>query len=436
MTDSPAPASRVGHLNPGGDFSGLVPATLDEHDRGGLHVRVPYLVGNFPERWFWNGLMTEIRPGGEPIAPEPVPTDLDYFDNNGSVGLVGCSATGQVSMRFGGFSASAGVGEIEATFAVINATSASNYRKINGFRSEIDGLGYWLNLWAHRTAVTWPEDGSPPITITKLELPANVQLARRLNLCATVRGTAPGKVEPEVRYTSTALLQTYSTRHRDWSEHLDLHKSIRDLLRVAVWKPIVFLSHEVTSDKEKVGVTEDADTMSRWCEAKTASTGIGPTSWGKNEQPLFIFADIGPAGIQKWLKFEAQYRRGLAPFLRLLDIREGTIDEHVTQLGIAIEAFGYQAFRDGGSSIERADRKTMAQRVRKLALAVEGCVANVPRQFPEAFADGYNAVKHANRPVPDPSELISNYRLAVTIIRAWIALRLGLPREIITKRLR
>lgn len=436
MADDAVSKSRVGHLNLNGDFSRLLPATLDETDRGGVLLRIPYLVGNFPERWFWGDLYHNIGSDGRRLMPEKPPTELDYFDNRGSVGLVGCRSGGSASMLIGGVSASSGVGELAASFAIEKAAHASNYAKINGFRSEVDGLGYWLNLWAHRTTMTLPKDGSRMSVTTTIDIPPDLSLAGRLNLCATVRGTAPGSLGPVVRYTSRTLLQTYSKSERDWAEHLQVHRAIRDLLRVAIWKPVTFTGHEVTSDKEKVPVETGGEPQSRWCEVKTAVTGVGPAVWGKNEEPLFLFADIKRAGIQKWLTFAEQNRRGLRPFLRLLDIREGTIDEHIAQLGIAIEAFGYQAFLDTGTSEQNADKKTMEQRVRKIAREVSQCMPGIPVTFAKDLADGYNAVKHANRPDPDPADLIANYRLGVKVIRAWIALRLGAPESAIAERLR
>jgi hypothetical protein len=271
---------------------------------------------------------------------------------------------------------------------------------------------------------------------TKIDLPPDLRLARMLNLCATVRGTAPSRQAPEVRYTSTASLQTYSTRGRDWADHIQVHRAIRDLVRVAVWKPIMFRGHEVPSDKEKVVVTSGDEPRSRWCEVKTALTGVGDGVWGKNERPLFVFADIKAIGIRKWLEFGEENRRGLRPFLRLLDIREGTIDEHMAQLGIALEAFGYQAFRDAGVGEKRAGDKKMEQRVRKICGEVANCIPGIPVAFAKDFADGYNSVKHANRTEPDPADLVAHYRLGVKIVRAWIALRLGVPEKVIAERLR
>ena len=433
MEDEPSRQSRVGHLNLKGDYSDLLPAALDEDERGGVLLRIPYLIGNFPERWFWSDLGRYIGGDGKPIPRETPPSELDYFDNKGPVGLVGCRPAGATSMLFGSFSAASGVGALSANYAIENAARAANYAKINGLRSEIDGLAQWLNLWAHRTTMTLPKDGKPINFTTTIDLPSDLRLSSRLNLCATVIGTAPSTQQPEMRYTSTALLQSYSKTKKEWAEHLRLHRAIRDLLRVAIWKPVTFSAHQVTSDKEKIAIREGEDPQSRWCPVKTALTGIDEPVWGKNERPLFVFSDIKSAGIGKWLTLSETNRRGLRPFLRLLDIREGTIDEHMTQLGIAMEALGYQAFRDGGASEKGADKKTMVQRVRKIAGVVSGCVPNIPATFPQDFADGYNAVKHAKRPEPDRTDIFDNYRLGVKILRAWLAVQLGVPEETVLK---
>lgn len=430
-----SPLSRVGHLNLNGDYSKLLPATLDEGERGGVLLRIPYLIGRFPEGWFWNDLGLHIGEDNKPLSPEPPPINLDYFDETGTVGLIGCRPAKGSSMRFGGLAASSGVGALSASYAVERAKRANNYIKINGLRSEIDGLSQWLNVWAHRTVIMPPRNGNPGTVSTTLELPPDLKLGHRLNLSATVIGTAPGAQQPEVRYTSTAKLQTYSTTPRGWEEHLSLHRMIRDLLRIAVWQPLTFQEHEVTSDSEKIILKEGEAPRSRWCTVKTAHTEIAEPIWDSNFSPLFMFSDLKSSGITRWLKLKEKNNRGLSPFLRLLDIRQGTIDEHITQLGIAMEALGYQAFLDSGSSEKSADSKSLEQRVRKIASTVAACMPNIPTSYPKDFADGYNAVKHANRPEPNPQDLIQHYRLGVKILRVWIALQLGLPEQVIRERL-
>lgn len=436
MTELFAHTSRVGFINLNGDFSTLLPAALDEQDQGGLLLRIPYLVDRFPERWFWTDLEAHIGSDGKSMPREYPPAELDYFDNEGTVGLVGCRATGKGAILYGGHAVPSGVGELTANFAVEKATRAFNYSQINGLRSELDGLGSFMSLWAYHTTLTLPNDGSPATARTTMEVPPDVRLGRRLNLCVTVRGTAPMTVGTEARYTSTAMLQTHTKTQRDWMEHLQLHGAIRDLLRLAVWKPVAFRAHEVTSDQEKVQIGDNSEPLSRWCDVKTGVTGIGPAVWGPRERPLFTFADIGQSGVGKWLVFSETYRRGTRPFLRLLDLRDGTVDEGMAQLGIAIEAFGYQAFIDDGMDEKDANRVSVKDRLTRIVDEVSECVRGIPESFVSDFASGYNGVKHANRPDPDPVDLFTSYKVGVRVVRAWIAMRLGVPKEIIYERLR
>jgi hypothetical protein len=110
------------------------------------------LVGSFPERWFWSDLGLYMGADGKPIPLELPPTELDYFDEQGPVGLIGYRPAGGGTTRFGGMVAASGVGMLTADYTVDKAFRASNYVKINGLRSKIDGLSQWLNLWAHRTS--------------------------------------------------------------------------------------------------------------------------------------------------------------------------------------------------------------------------------------------------------------------------------------------
>ena len=63
---------------------------------------------------------------------------------------------------------------------------------------------------------------------------------------------------------------------------------------------------------------------------------------------LFYFTDIGTRGITRWLRLVTSYERGLSPFVGLLDLEGATIDALVSQLGIALEAVGYQALIEAG----------------------------------------------------------------------------------------
>ncbi|GHG46331.1 hypothetical protein GCM10011331_06290 [Flavimobilis marinus] len=51
-----------------------------------------------------------------------------------------------------------------------------------------------------------------------------------------------------------------------------------------------------------------------------------------------------------------------------------------------------------------------------------------------ATADAYNAVKHANRTLPDPVDLANRWRESVLVFRIWLALELGVEPDALKAR--
>lgn len=51
-----------------------------------------------------------------------------------------------------------------------------------------------------------------------------------------------------------------------------------------------------------------------------------------------------------------------------------------------------------------------------------------------ATADAYNAVKHANKPLPDPVDLANRWRESVLAFRIWLALELGVEPDVLNAR--
>lgn len=147
----------------------------------------------------------------------------------------------------------------------------------------------------------------PEITTT-LKRIDGLPLARHMNLKGVAIGTGPGGWSPEVAYSSRIFIETFTKSTSSWKEHLDLRASMRNLLRVAAWRPINFQTHRVVS------VSEDANRKGnvhhQWREVRTASTGIAEGVWAPRDQFLFHFSDIGTRGILRWLKA----RRTIGPY--------------------------------------------------------------------------------------------------------------------------
>ena len=47
----------------------------------------------------------------------------------------------------------------------------------------------------------------------------------------------------------------------------------------------------------------------------------------------------------------------------------------------------------------------------------------------------YNALKHANRNLPDEAEVMNSWADSVMVVRAWVALELGIAMEVVKSRL-
>jgi len=430
VAEQEAVPTRIGFLYDGDPDTDLMTA-LYEHDDEGVRIRVPYLGSTEDKhgRWWSQGVHYGDDPNRTKYSYSP-PAELDYFDNKGPVGFIGCRS-GPSNFTFGGFTPGAGVGVINARFAIEGALYASNYLKINGFRSEIDGLGIWLGYSALRTTILLPKDGKGHEISTSMASVDGMPLGRPLNLAAVAHGISSGTHTPEVTYRSKVYLETLVQAAKPWEDHLTLHVHIRDLLRIAAWHPVNFQSHQAATTKETVEIS--GDEKQTWREIRTVTTGIAKATRKPNDLFLFAYQDVGMTGVTRWLRIAKSYRRGIDPLVRLLDLQAG-LDAHIAQLGIAVEAVGYQALIESGRSPRAANNTSVEKRIDYLLTLVAGALKFDDSTFAEDFATTYNSVKHANRaPVPQ-ADKIDHYRKGIELLRTWVAVRLGVSKSALKSR--
>jgi hypothetical protein len=412
-------AARIGFLFDGDPTTDLMSA-LYEFDETGVRLHVPFMSNeDVRSRWWSHGILHMDDLDRTKYYYEPA-SELDYIDYKGPVGLLGCVSSDATRDVGGGV----GRGTISARYALEGAREAANFTKLNGFRSEIDGLSYWLAYSAHQTSIKRQKDGRPSEVTTTMKPVDAVTLGTSLNLKAIAKGTAPGGWSPEAAYRSRVFIETFSTRPREWQEHLELHYAVRNLVRVAAWRPINFQSHQATSLKESVDLR--GKLHNQWREVRTATTGVADSVWRTQDRFMFAFSEIGTKGISRWLKLVSKYEHGITPLVGLLDLEGATIDAIISQLGIAIEAVGYQSLVDSGKTPAAANRTNVANRIDHLIDEVRGSLSFPHATFGQGFADSYNSVKHANRDVVAPEVKIDHFQNGVELLRVWIALRLGL----------
>jgi hypothetical protein len=424
--------TRIGFVADGDPDTELM-AALYEHDETGVRLKIPYAIwaDDVRGRWWSQGATYVDDPDRTKYKYSP-PSELDYYDSKGAVGFIGCRS-GAASRRFGGYAPDAGVGVVNARYAVEGAVVASNYVNVNGFRSEIEGLGQWLGYSALKSFMTFPKNGSSNQITTTAEAPADMKLSRRLNLKAVAHAHTTPLQSPEITYTSRVFLETFTKSAKAWEDHLTLHFALRDLVRVASWQPVAFRSHQAASLKETISI--DSEEKQTWREVRTVLTRIAESTWRTGDRFLFIFDDFSTQGVTKWLDLTKTYTRGIDPFLRLLDLEGATVDAHVMQLGIAVEAIGYQALIDSGTAANRANNIRVKERVDHLLTEVAGAISFTSATFSQDFADAYNSVKHANRAPVALAEKVDLYRQGVEMIRAWVAIRLGVSPAVVKSRL-
>lgn len=431
MPETPLDHSRIGFLVDGIADTDLMSAVY-EYDSLGVRVQVPFhLDDDVRGRWWSSGIVYADDPSRTKHSYSP-PSELDYYDSVGSVGLVGCHSAPS-TQRYGGGKPSVGLGMIRAAYAIEGAYSSKNYVKPNGLRSEIDGFASWLGFSALTSTVTFKKDGTNRSITTTAAPVEDMKLGRSLNLRAVARGSSSGQRTPLVTYRNEVLLQTFVNTPTSWDDHLAIHVGVRNLLRIAAWKPLNFESHAAACKKESV-VIGDTDRQS-WCPVRTVKTSLSPGTWTARDRFLFTYSDIGRTGITRWLKLAKQYSRGIDPLVRLLDLEGATIDAHMMQLGVAVEAIGYQALIDSGKTPTAANTTSVKGRIDFLIAEAGASVSFDTTTFAQDLADSYNSVKHANRTSVAPATKVEHYHQGAQLLRVWIGLRLRAKKAVLRDRL-
>jgi hypothetical protein len=295
-----------------------------------IEMRLPWNSEYNPghERWFSQGVLWGDDPDRNKHRYE-VPERIAFVDPSGPVALVGCRSSGYNSNH--GFGV--GVGKASVRFAVIGAKNAGIYGRINGLRSEIEGLPTFFGVRSVTHDHELDDDGRLTAATIRLKAPPAIKVGRHLNLeLRPSYTTGPGDRADETRVRDRTLLQTLVRDARDWDNHLDVHFAVRDLLRASAWRQLNFISHDVTRDDDPMRMLNGSTRGQQWHSVETALTDLvsQPSRLkGLEFDLLFRFDDIGSAGMSRWIRLHRDHPRVVQPLLRLLELREATLETHV-----------------------------------------------------------------------------------------------------------
>ena len=419
--------SRIGLMIDGLPETPRVAVKLERTDKR-VEVTVPFLGGHGDpyQYWFSIGIMYGDDPDKTKRRYEP-PESISFYDAKGPVGLVGSHVSGS-RMNFGG--AAVGEGRLSFDFAILGAGRGADYESINGLRSEVEGLGTWVGLRS-LNAEQEIEDRRLTSVNLRLKSPASIRAGRLLN--AEFQSNwryGPGPGPDQTTITERMQIHTHIAKAASWEDHFRVHFPLRNLLRVASWRRLNFVSHEEMSAADPLRTLDGKAYGSEWFPVITHRTGITTDvtklSW---MDFLFSYADVGSKGVGRWINLNSRFERGLAHLVALLELEGATLEAHLAQVGIGFEMLGYDLLIEAGETKTRAKAAHFVGQVRTVTSVVADVLPFSVDDFPELLRRTYVGVKHADQEHPEWREMHLAYLQAIQVFRAWVALRLGMPKQ-------
>ena len=411
--------ARVGWLVDGSDETPHV-STLLQRENDCLTLTVPWIGHESPyERWFGSGVRWGDDPDRTRFRYEP-PEMLWFVSPDGRVGLVDCYSLGS-RMRVPG----TGEGTIGVRMAVHGASEDEDYRQINGMQSTVPGLGLWLGRHAFERTTERREDGLIATLKLSWKRDPAIRVSRQLNLAFTqgfeFRDVVPGDQSVlEDRF----LVQTLVQDARPWTDHLDLHLGIRDLVALASWDPFDLSHLTVTRSSDPARTLDGTSRGRQWLPAEAFVYQSGGVLERK-PRFLFDFDDIGTGGVHRWLHIRKRHLRTVQPLVFSLRQSYVPLETHLLQVGAAVEALGYDLARHAGLSKRMAKDEPFIDRARRVLQSLGNDLPGDVLSWPDDLRQTYRGAKHAEHPLPQAEEAFQVLQTTRLVLRMWLGQRLG-----------
>lgn len=418
----------VGELRTGSltDYDESTPETqvLLERRTEGICTTVSWSRRDSPyAHWFWHG-----RWG--PLETTRSPDRLSFLDSNGWVQLLQCWTQG-----FHANMAGPGSGRVWARYAVLDAHPEIDYGTVHAMRSQISGVRGWLGQGSW-TGVAAPTGGVafqfaqhrlPPVDLGAHD---GLQLSFVPNAgFSWPNGDSQAILRDDYWFMSAA------DEAQPWDRHLALAQGVRDLVTLSRWWPEVCVPTWVHRDDDP--------------EVTLAETPIGP-AWrsvvvadeeearapSRPRPHLIPFSELSGDGLRRWLELRDAFARALDPILTFIRLDALPMSTRLAHLGPAVEALGYLLDLEDGTAETKAANRSLRWRLGRISDEVAGVVPFSSDEWTNVFTSAYNGIKHANRVLPVEDDLRNSLVGSVQTVRAWVALRLGIDRELVAGRIR
>jgi len=418
-SELPVGETRFGDLIDGNEATPQIRVQIRRTDATHVELIVPWASDSSEEpyrRWFSGNTISFDDDPDRSLYRYSVPPVLLFQDHHGPVVLVGCSSVGYTESWMLG----SGAGRARVRHAVFGGRSLE-YAKVNGMRTEVSGLHSWLDI--HSISEDRPDHSSGVYTV-RAAAPVEIDGIEGLSF-VPVDSVRPGG-EGERILRESVHVQTLRAEPVRWAEHWKMHLAIRDLVATASWRPERFTAATVSRDDDPLRVASGDAVGRAWHDVVAAGVDAsGDTPPRRHADFLFRSRDLPEGAIAQWIRLREQYARAVDPIISGLRLDQGAVESAFAQVGIGMEALGYQlALRTGTPA--KADKRTFAQRLELVAADLPLVMPFDVETWVRETTAAYNGIKHANRALPAAVQVLNRTRECQLMFRAWIAYKLGM----------
>ncbi|MDM8084045.1 reverse gyrase [Cellulomonas cellasea] len=419
---------RVGDLIDFQQDTPEVKVTLERSDKG-ISVLVPWSDPESPyAQWFLRDdghIETPPQPGSL-----PAPKRVQFHDSHGVVLLIRCFPRGYHSNVLG-----PGSGTLWARAAIIGVGRNVEFERPHGMQTEISGLRAWLGITSWQEEHDWSGGHRGICLSSKRTLDIDVGEFDGFSL----RFRPGWRIAHEDGGDRRVVLDlvhcvTGSEDPRGWDEHEQLHRAVRDLLVLSRWNPESCVVRRAMHREDPLRTLDGREHGEQWRDVVVPDDTLAAPPSGYRDH-LLTFAELKEEGIVRWITLRDAFARALDPVISGLDIRKASPSTMLAHTGPGLEALGYLLIVRDGNSERDARRATLQERFVRILADLGDCLPFDGPGWATDTAAAYNGLKHANRAEPNPVDVLNAWRTSVMVVRAWVAIELGTPEDVVKVRL-
>jgi len=408
---------RLGHIVGRPEIGDVA---LVEFDERGVSVRCPRLMD----------FVDAMGPNEEPPDPERT---VIFRDSSGYLTLLDGRSLGLTASS---------LGESDQRYRFWKALSTGakgvDYDGINGMCSELDGLAKWAKMSPVTTSLMYEDHARPSVSVVAKNLDERV-LGGPLGLALTTEFYHTPQPADGVFTIRTGLsINTRSTTLVGWEEHATGHRMMQDLMALAYGRPCSASLKSVMREDDQP--MEPKDDRRFWVAAYVPSFGrqySATPTLPASAKPLFYLDETAPELVSTWLDEFAYWSRPTWIAVSSIFQRDLPVEVQLIQVSVALEALGYAIWSQNPTSGRTPSFGSLLQKVTALVpLRHERIYGGLSdTSWRQRFADAYMGAKHADKPMPDIETAYQCVQQGMTLVRCWIALRLGVRSAVLQERL-